>query len=69
MLQCTGAETSTIWKEEIKKLHDWMTSQDLYPVSEIEKLEVTDDVSGLNHWIRHVKKKNDDESVENNSKG
>ena len=31
VLQCTGAETSTIWKEEIKKLHDWMTSQDLYP--------------------------------------
>ena len=44
MLQCTGAETSTIWKEEIKKLHDWMTSQDLYPEL------VTLIISELNNW-------------------
>ena len=41
--------------------------QKLGGMSEVEKLEVTDDVSGLNHWIRHVRNKKEDESVLQNN--
>lgn len=44
VLQCKGAETSTIWKDEIKKLQEWMISQDLYP--ELVTLIITE----LNNW-------------------